>query len=183
MRFFGCFGFWIIFVSISDAQTPTPTPTQTITREPMTNSRIDATLRKLDLEMVGGDGRWRVIVEGREVMLITDESANRMRILTPVVPAADLTEENLRRAMQANFDSALDARYAIAKETLWSTFVHPLGSLDDEALLLGLGQVVNLASTFGSSYSSGLLLFGGGDSRRIRERELIDELIDKGLAI
>ncbi len=85
--------------------------------------------------------------------------------------------------MQANFDTALDARYAIAKATLWSTFIHPLRSLDDEALLKGLGQVVNLANTFGSTYSSGLLIFGGGDSRGIQEKELIDHLIKKGLAI
>jgi hypothetical protein len=55
--------------------------------------------------------------------------------------------------------------------------------LDDEALLKGLGQVVNLANTFGSTYSSGLLDFGGGDSRGIQEKELIDHLIEKGLAI
>ena len=85
--------------------------------------------------------------------------------------------------MQANFDTALDARYAIAKDTLWSAFIHPLHSLDDEAFLLGLGQVVNLVNTFGSSYTSGLLIFRGGDSGGIREKELLDELIGKGLAI
>ena len=52
-----------------------------------------------------------------------------------------------------------------------------------KALLKGLGQVVNLANTFGSTYSSGLLIFGGGDSRGIQEKELIDHLIKKGLAI
>ncbi len=31
--------------------------------------------------------------------------------------------------MQANFDTALDARYAIAKGALWSTFIHPLSDL------------------------------------------------------
>ncbi|MFT4561168.1 MAG: hypothetical protein ACI9BW_000908 [Gammaproteobacteria bacterium] len=178
-RFLSAIGIGSIFISVSNAQPPTPA----LAREPMTNARIDATLKKLDLEMVAGEGPWQLVVAGREVMVITDVSANRMRILTPVVAAQDLSEENLRRVMQANFDSALDARYAIAKGQLWSTFIHPLGSLDDEALLLGLGQVVNLANTFGSSYSSGLLLFGGGDSRGIRERELIDEILDKGLAI
>jgi hypothetical protein len=34
-------------------------------------------------------------------------------------------------------------------------------------LLLGIGQVANLVTTFGSSFSSGLLLFGGGDSQGI----------------
>ena len=86
-----------------------------------------------------------------------------MRIITPVTTADALTEENLRRVIQAKLDTALDARYGIAKGSLWSTFVHPLRSLDDEALSKGLGQVVNLADTFGGTYSSGILIFGSGD--------------------
>ena len=62
-----------------------------------------------------------------------------MRIITPVTAADALTEENLYRVMQAKLETALDARYGIAKGTLWSTFVHLLRSLDDEALLKGLG--------------------------------------------
>jgi len=166
-----------LIVGAEQAQEPASSP------DGMNNERIGSLLEKLGLDAVGGDGNWRLVVDGRAVMIITDESADRMRILTPVTAAEALTEENLRRVMQANFDSALDARYALAKGTLWSTFIHPLGALDDEAFLLGLGQVVNLANTFGSSYSSGLLMFGGGDSRGIRERELIDELVKKGLAI
>ncbi len=85
--------------------------------------------------------------------------------------------------MQANFDSALDARYAIAKQTLWSVYLHPLSSLRDDEFLTGLGETVNLVSTFGTTYSSGLLNFGGGDSQAIKERQLIQELLDKGRAI
>lgn len=149
----------------------------------MSNARIAALLEKLELEVQGGDGNWRFELGERLVMIITDESADRMRVVAPIIPASELSEPQLRRVMQANFDSALDARYAIAKGTLWSTFIHPLGSLSDQEFLLGVGQVVNLVNTFGSSFSSGLLLFGGGDSRGIREQELLEELVDKGLAI
>jgi hypothetical protein len=100
-------------------------------------------------------------------MIITDESADRMPVIAPIASSAELSEELLRRVMQSNFDSALDARYAIAKETLWSAFIHSLSSLSEHELLLGIGQVANLVTTFGSSFSSGLLLFGGGDSQGI----------------
>jgi hypothetical protein len=80
--------------------------------------------------------------------------------------------------LQANFDTALDARYSVAKGVLWSLYLHPLESLSDEQFLASLGQVVNLAASFGTSYSSGGLSFGGGDSS-----ELIQELLDKGLSI
>jgi len=39
--------------------------------------------------------------------------------------------------MQANFDSALDARYAIAKGKLWSAFIHPLSELNEEQFFSG----------------------------------------------
>jgi len=94
--------------------------------------------------------------------------------------ADTLTPEDLTRIMQANFDSALDARYAIAKDILWSTFIHPLSTLHDRQLIEAIGQTVNLARTYGSSYSSGLLLVGGGDSGAIQQRELIDQLLKQG---
>ena len=82
--------------------------------------------------------------------------------------------------MQANFDSALDARYSIAKDIIWGAFIHPLQELKDEEFLSGVGQAVNLALTYGEAYSSGGLIFGGGDSQSLRQRELIDRLLEKG---
>ena len=106
-----------------------------------------------------------------------------MRVITPVVKLDDLECSRLLRLMQANFDTALDARYAIAHEQLWSVFIHPLASLDDRQLIEAIGQVVNLANTYGTTYTSGRLMFGGGDSAGIKERELIEELIERGMAI
>ena len=129
--------------------------------------------------MVSGAWWWM----GRALMVLTDPDNDRMRIMGHVTAAEALDEALLQRLMQANFDSALDARYAIARNTLWSVFLHPLSSLTTRDFITGLGQVVNLAKTFGSSFSSGLLLFRGGDSEGLQERELIDELLRRGLVI
>ena len=80
--------------------------------------------------------------------------------------------------MQANFDSALDARYAVAKGVLWSAYLHPLSTLKADDFVSGLAQVVNLAATYGSTYSSGALTFGGGDSS-----ELINKLRERANSI
>jgi hypothetical protein len=48
---------------------------------------------------------------------------------------------------------------------LWSAFIHPLSDLSDHQFIDGLAQTVNLAATFGTTYSSGALVFGGGDSQ------------------
>ena len=150
---------------------------------PMTNARLDALIRRLDPEAKGGAGFWRLTVESREVLVITDEKADRMGVMTEVAKAGDLDRKNLYRLLQANFDTALDARYSIAKDTLWSAFIHPLGSLRDEQFLAAIGQVVNLAATHGTTYSSGLLVFRGGDSGELQRRELIERLLKKGLGI
>jgi hypothetical protein len=149
----------------------------------MTNDRLDTLIHRLDEEASGGDGFWKFRIEAVEVMVVTDEAADRMRIIAPVTTDAELEQSVLYRLMQSNFDTALDARYAIARGMLWSAFIHPLASLGDEEFLSALGQVVNLTLSYGSSYSSGALIFRGGDSARIRQRELIEHLIEKGLAI
>jgi len=146
----------------------------------MNNQRLGELIKRIDKSAQGKPGFWRFIVEGREVSVITSEEANRMRIIVPIAPATKLSNEKLIRMMQANFDSALDARYSIAKDIVWGAFIHPLHELKDEEFLSGVGQAVNLALTYGEGYSSGALIFGGGDSQSLRRRELIDRLLEKG---
>ncbi|MGI9333127.1 MAG: hypothetical protein ACR2RL_08210 [Gammaproteobacteria bacterium] len=145
---------------------------------PMSNERLESLLRKIDPDVAGQAGFWRLEVGSTDVLVITDQGADRMRIVAGIAQASLLDREALYRIAQANFDSALDARYAIARGTLWSAFIHPLSPLDDEQLLSALAQVVTLAKTYGTTYSSGALTFGGGDSN-----ELLEELRDRARAI
>ena len=144
----------------------------------MNNDQLEKLIRKIDSEAEGRAGFWRFAVADREILVITDESANRMRILTGVVELKTLEEQRLTRLMQANFDSALDARYAIARGVLWSAFLHPLSTLNERDFVSGIAQVVNLAITYGSTYSSGAITFGGGDSDG-----LIQELLERANSI
>lgn len=156
---------------------------QTAEVSPMNNARLDELIRHLDENTNGVPGNWSFVIEGVNVQVITDERADRMRILAPILKTDGLTKEQLFRMLQANFDTTLDARYAIANNILWSTFIHPLGSLSDEAFLVGVGQTVNAVVTYGSSYSSGLLNFRGGDSEAILRRDLIERLKKRGSEI
>lgn len=161
----------------------TPVQAQPAPAAPMSNTRLDELIRRIDPKAQGGPGFWQFTVEERTVMVITDERADRMRIIAPIAPAEGIEPGRLARLLQANFDSALDARYSIARGMLWSAFIHPLGSLRDAEFLSGLGQVVNLAASYGSSYSSGALVFQGGDSAELQRRELIEQLLKKGLSL
>ncbi|WP_126454862.1 type III secretion system chaperone [Sulfuriflexus mobilis] len=153
------------------------------TQSGMDNQRLDELIHRIDKSAQGKPGYWVFVVEGREVSVITDARADRMRIIIPITPTKDIDRDLLYRLMQANFDSALDARYSIANDILWAAFIHPLSALGDKEFLSGLGQTVNLALSYGDSYSSGALVFGGGDSQALRRRELIDKLLRDGLTI
>lgn len=158
-------------------------PFSPVRAEDMSLERMNALIERVGAGVSRQGGVWDFSLEDVPVMVVTDVSADRMRIMTPIRSAEGLTEAETLRLLQANFDSALDARYGVARGVLWSTFIHPFGSLEDEEFLSGLGQTVNLALTYGSSYSSGALVFGGGDSSEIERRELIDKLLEQGQKI
>ena len=65
--------------------------------------------------------------------------------------------------------------YAIADELVWSVFIHSLDTLQQEELISGIAQVVTAAETFGTSFTSGAMVFGGGDSSAIHN-ELVKKL-------
>lgn len=152
------------------------TPAQTQPLAPMTNARLEQLIRRIDPAAQGRPGFWQFAVEKRRVLVITDERADRMRIISEIAVADSIDPQQLYRLMQANFDSALDARYAIGRNVLWSTFLHPLKTLHEGDFISGVGQVINLAESYGSVYSSGGVTFGGGDSSELKRRELIEKL-------
>ena len=54
-------------------------------------------------------------------------------------------------------------------------FIHPLSALDDAEFVAGVAQTFNAAVTYGTTFSSGLFNFGGGDNG-----ELFDAIKEKG---
>ncbi len=101
------------------------------------------------------------------LLVMSDPAANRMRVMAPVLQVDLEDEDDLKLvllAMHANYDRALDARYALHNGVLWSAFIHPLSSLTEADLKSGLSQVETLHRNTGTTFSSGGLLFapGGG---------------------
>jgi hypothetical protein len=146
---------------------------------PMTPERLAAILLAVDPEAASAGSGVSLTIADVPVLVVFDVAANRMRAMVPVASSAGLTEADLMRMMQANFDTALDARYAVANDRLWSVYIHPLRELQREQLISGLAQTVTLARTYGTLYSGGAQVFGGGDSSGLY-RELLEELRDRG---
>lgn len=155
------------------------TTQQTIVSQPMSIEMLERVLRRLDPDLKGDSGSWFMSLDGLTAQIVTDERADRMRIMIPVARADELTEAQLYRLMQANFESALDARYAVAQGMVWSAYIHPLAALSPQELVLAVAQTFNAALTYGDTYSSGLFQFGGGDHRA----DTFDEIIKRGMPL
>jgi hypothetical protein len=96
-----------------------------------------------------------------QLICIFDDAANRMRIISPIAKKEEVSAKMLDECMNANFHTALDARYCFSEDVLYSAFIHPLDSLDRSLAISAVSQVASTAQTFGREYSGGTYIFGG----------------------
>jgi hypothetical protein len=165
---------WVVLLALTFSVWAIPAQQAPHSRS-MTNARLGELLQRIDPDVKGSPGGWTISFQGRSAQIVTDPNADRMRIMIPLVEADKLTQDQLYRLLQANFESALDARYAVAQGVVWSVFIHPLSALDDAEFVAGVAQTFNAAVTYGTTFSSGLFNFGGGDNG-----ELFDAIKEKG---
>ena len=129
----------------------------------MTNVKMWKILHE-DIDDVQGQmGNWQFMMRERPVMIITDVSANRMRIMSPIIEQKELKDEHFKVMLEANFDRALDSKYALFNSIVWSVYTHPLEELTTDQFKDALEQVVKLSENFGGSYTSTDMVFGGGN--------------------
>lgn len=157
----------IIFASFHAYLTANNTDTSKTTTtnsssQKMNNLHLDELISNHTTITNGKLGYWEVKYDGRQLLIITDEHHNRLRIITPIIEVNKLKKGDYLKLLSANFDKALDAKYALYNEILWSVFTHPLGELTDDQFLDALKQVKTLADNYGSTYTSSDLTFGGG---------------------
>ena len=106
-------------------------------------------------------GFWKFELGEAVVFVVTDQLHNRMRIMTPITQLDSIPSEVTEVLLAANFDRALDARYCLNDNVLWSAFLHPLAELSDHQFLDALKQVVTLSKNYGGSFTSSDIVFGG----------------------
>ncbi len=141
----------------------------------MTGDKLNALIKSVDPETSREGNASQFTFLGRVMLVVFDENADRMRMFSPIGPTSMLDAEQIQRMMQANFDSALDARYALANNLVWGVFIHPLSGLDEDEFASAIIQVYNVAESFGGAYTSGLFTYGGGDSVE-ENRKMLEEL-------
>ena len=128
----------------------------------MTTSAIGRLLDSYLTELEGEDGFWRGMREDVQIFVLSDDSHDRMRIMAPIGELKELESKVLQMLLEANYDRALDAKYALRGREVWSVSVHPLATLAPDDFASFLDQVVRLVKNTGSSYASSDLVFGAG---------------------
>jgi len=125
----------------------------------MNNAKLDVLIRSLSDQVQGELGYWQFALDDQQVLCVTDEHHDRMRVMVPIAKTVDLNANLLMAAMEANFDRSLDPRYCINNDTIWSAFIHPLRDLSDSLFVSACHQVTEAAKNFGTTFSSGGLSF------------------------
>ncbi len=115
---------------------------------------------------------WQFAHQDVPMACLVDSNFDRMRFIAPVTELDELDDETKDALLEANFHTALDARYASSNGLLFAAFIHPLSSLDEPLARSALDQVASLVHTFGTEYSSGALEFVGADE------DGLDDVVD-----
>lgn len=129
--------------------------------ETMTQAKMEKIVKQMSTKSVGEKGLVEFDYQGVVMMLISDVAHDRMRIIAQIKQFEKVTEAQKDAMLEANFHTALDARYAVRQGILYSAYIHPLSDLTEKELKSALHQVSTLALTFGGTYTSGSLTFGG----------------------
>lgn len=116
---------------------------------------VESYLTDLD----GQPGFWRGQRDEVPVFVFSDDSHDRMRIMAPIGVLEELDPDLMHVLLQANYDRALDARYAMRGNELWAVVVHPLATLATDDLPSLFDQVITLVKNTGSTFASTELVF------------------------
>ncbi len=136
----------------------------------MDNKRLEKAIHIVADSVQGVPGNWQFAVRDRLLICITDKNNNRMRIMTPIIEQKKLAYVDMLKLMEANFHTALDVKYAITNEVLWSVYIHPLKELTEMQVIRAIEQVYTAAHTYGTSYNSTGLSFP--NSKKEKEEQL-----------
>ncbi len=143
-----------ILVTVLSLSVTFPTQSQN-----MNNEDLEKIIYVVADSLRGNTGNWQFMIKDRILLCVTDENNNRMRIMSPIIEQKKLAYADMLKLMEANFHTALDVKYAISNDLLWSVYIHPLKELGKDEVLSAINQVYAAAMTYGTTYNSTGLTF------------------------
>lgn len=147
----------------------------------MTPTKLGEILERSSDSIISQKPQWRFIIKNIPFIAIADSTHNRMRIISPIGESDKLDEGLKTASLMANFHTALDVKYAISDNILWSVFIHPLKELTEEQIYDAISQVYYAHVNFGTTFSSTSLVFPGNKRppKKVEEKKEKKKLMDR----
>lgn len=142
-----------------------------LTAQEMSLHKLDKMLTEISDSIVSNKSQWQFKIKQVPFICIADSLHNRMRIISPILESNQVTEELKTATLMANFHTALDVKYAISDDILWSIFVHPLKELTEKQVLNAVSQVYYANINFGTTFSSTSLVFPGNLTKKEKPKK------------
>ena len=142
----------------------------------MTITKLGEIFESSSDSIIVNKSRWSFMIREIPFVAIADSTYNRMRIMSPIIEIERLSEELKTASLMANFHTALDIKYAISDDILWSVFIHPLKELSEDQVLDAISQVFYGNVNFGTTFSSTSLVFPG-NARKKPEKKKHEQVI------
>lgn len=121
---------------------------------PMDQPRLEQIFADQVEAITGPSGAIQTQVAGVVVYCISDPARDQMRLIAPITRAAGLDPRIGEVLLRANFNNTGESRYAVSEDAVFAVYLHPLSSLTPDEIRSALAQVVSLAKTFGTTFSS-----------------------------
>lgn len=144
-----------------------------IAAQEMNNEELGKIIYVVADSLRGKAGNWQFVIKDRLLICVTDETNNRMRIMSPIIEQKKLAYTDMLKVMEANFHTTLDVKYAISNDLLWSVFIHPLRELSKEQVVDAISQVYVAAMTYGTTYNSTGLSFPDRRKEKLEAKKKI----------
>ena len=138
----------------------------------MTPTKLSGIFESSSDSIVTNKSRWNFIIKNIAFVAIADSTHNRMRIMSPIIEVDRLSEDLKTASLMANFHTALDIKYAISDDILWSVFIHPLKELSENQVLDAISQVFYGNVNFGTTFSSTSLVFPGNVRKKPEKKSM-----------
>ena len=141
----------------------------------MDSQKLKVLITQVSDTLQNSGNAFQFMYKEKLLICIYDENANRMRIMSPIIERQEIEEEQLLNALVANFHSALDVKYALSDEIIWSVYTHPLKELRDYQVTDAIQQVYSAAITFGTTYSSTNMVFPGNSKKEEKPKKILQK--------
>jgi hypothetical protein len=122
--------------------------------ELITYSDIDSIL-SIDCEIMEKDkDHWEFKFKSRKIFILFEKDKDRIKMFSAITRSNDLTKNEMKEILTANFEKTYDVRYSFYKGWLWANFSHKISELTINEFLDTREQIFTLAKNYGTYYMS-----------------------------